>query len=441
MSSFKLGWMLNARNEESIKDLIDAFPDDSTTSATKSKQTLLSSSTTGSSTKCMQSQIWKRVTERLGSQSPDRRLDTDIAEQEMKHNVSLVDIFPNTSVQSATCVLNYILWLRSHRDISSNYEANILRGLIKLVKFRFASTLSEKDISEHDSKSKNATPLDDLLIVKELRRLHRDAGQKAKKSQRSSDEGKKWLEWDEYLEVIQMLKHDLNQMIDKYEADHTVNDDTKSMSRLKKEIATKFQHYLVLSFFASVPDRQRTFRELELGRNFLRVDNVSNSNGNQDASGTDAIWFIKHTADDYKTGSTYGERPPLPLSSTLTPFIDDFLKRWRPALLSESNSSSSFLFLQPKTGNPLTPNSIYQIVSRSCFKYKQKKTNPHLLRDMIVTHIRKNSDASEKELEALALFMGHSVSMVSRVVYVITYSCHEFHICLYQYISNQILLS
>lgn len=32
---------------------------------------------------------------------------------------------------------------------------------------------------------------------------------------------------------------------------------------------------------------------------------------------------------------------------------------------------------------------------------------------MIVTHIRKNSDASEKELEALALFMGHSVSMVS----------------------------
>lgn len=30
---------------------------------------------------------------------------------------------------------------------------------------------------------------------------------------------------------------------------------------------------------------------------------------------------------------------------------------------------------------------------------------------MIVTHIRKNADASEKELEALALFMGHSVSM------------------------------
>ena len=42
---------------------------------------------------------------------------------------------------------------------------------------------------------------------------------------------------------------------------------------------------------------------------------------------------------------------------------------------------------------------------------QNEETNPHLLRDMIVTHIRKNADASEKELEALALFMGHSVSM------------------------------
>lgn len=30
---------------------------------------------------------------------------------------------------------------------------------------------------------------------------------------------------------------------------------------------------------------------------------------------------------------------------------------------------------------------------------------------MIVTHVRKNADASEKELEALALFMGHSIQM------------------------------
>ena len=30
---------------------------------------------------------------------------------------------------------------------------------------------------------------------------------------------------------------------------------------------------------------------------------------------------------------------------------------------------------------------------------------------MIITHIRQNADASEKELEALALFMGHSIQI------------------------------
>ncbi|KAL7460832.1 hypothetical protein ACHAXS_001273, partial [Conticribra weissflogii] len=184
----------------------------------------------------------------------------------------------------------------------------------------------------------------------------------------------------------------------------------------RKEIAVAFQHYLILAFFSCVPDRQRTFRELELGRNFLRVE-TTRSNDNDDtlkSSDSSFVWVIKHTADDYKTGGAYGERPPLPLHPSLTPAIDDFLDRWRPALVNDSEkSTSSFLFLQPRTGHPMTPNSLYQIVSRCCYKYKQKKTNPHLLRDMIVTHVRKNADysASEKGLEALALFMGHSIRM------------------------------
>ncbi len=235
-------------------------------------------------------------------------------------------------------------------------------------------------------------------------------------------------------QVIELIKIDLGELIKTYERDsmpseetETTSDDTtnkderavpekpkklKSLQVQKKEIAVTFQYYLILSFFACVPDRQRTFRELELGRNFLRVETAQQTSegGDDDEAINNDIWIIKHTADDYKTGSTYGERPPLPLLPSLTPSIDDFLERWRPALTSKENPSA-FLFLQPRTGNPLTANSVYQIVSRSCYNYKQKKTNPHLLRDMIVTHVRKNADASEKELEALALFMGHSIKM------------------------------
>ncbi|KAL7486318.1 hypothetical protein ACHAW6_011908 [Cyclotella cf. meneghiniana] len=436
-----LGWALAAREDNDMRDLVGPHSNDE---ADTSKQTdtrsaadntiSLISSSKAANPENIRREMWNRVSIRRQSTIKDKILTPDEMKIELKRHVSLIDIFPDTSTQSATSVLNYILWLRSQRNISSNYEANILRGLIKLVKFRFASTLSETDASSYSSKSKNASPLDDLPLVIELRRLHRDAGQKAKKSQRSSDEGKKWLEWDEYLEVIEMLKCDLIAMIARFEKNSTASKEKNSSSSneltgtqnhhidqkeehkdaiKKKEIATIFQHYLILSFFASVPDRQRTFRELELGRSFLRIDGETSISSNNHAapSAGDGIWVIKHTADDYKTGATYGERPPLPLSVSLTPFIDDFLERWRPSLLSDTNLSSSFLFLQPRTGNPLTPNSIYQIVSRCCYKYKQKKTNPHLLRDMIVTHIRKNADASEKELEALALFMGHSVSM------------------------------
>ena len=44
------------------------------------------------------------------------------------------------------------------------------------------------------------------------------------------------------------------------------------------------------------------------------------------------------------------------------------------------------------------------MVSKSIFDITGKRTNPHLLRDIVVTHVR-GTDASEKELEALALYM------------------------------------
>ena len=362
-------------------------------------------------------QTWQNVLKRTSPASNGE--DND----HLKQSISLYDIFPTSQTESASPILQYVLWLRNERGISPNYEANILRGLIKLVKFRFAREMSSSPLSNQPSSEKNvggtntyatstrSTPLDSLPIVVELRKLHREAGNKGKKAPRSSDEGKKWLEWSEFLQVIQLLKSDLGKLIDNYNKQLEMEEKSeqspakakKSLNAQRKSIATVFQQYLILSFFACVPDRQRTYRELQLGRNFIKVD---------DQEVGSSMWVIKHTAEDYKTGATYGERPPLPLTASLTPEIDDFIDQWRSALdSSTADNPSPFLFLQPRTGNPLTANSVYQIVSRCCYKYKQKKTNPHLLRDMIVTHVRQNGDASEKELEALALFMGHSISM------------------------------
>ena len=43
----------------------------------------------------------------------------------------------------------------------------------------------------------------------------------------------------------------------------------EDLQKIRMAIAVSYQHYLLLSFLACVPDRQRTFRELELDRSFV----------------------------------------------------------------------------------------------------------------------------------------------------------------------------
>jgi hypothetical protein len=311
--------------------------------------------------------------------------------------ITVNEIFPDKNATSAQPIIDFILWLRRTRQISDSYEANMLRGLTKLLKYRYRHE-STADPS-YGEKS-----FGDIPVVRELRKLHRDANRRQIHSTRSSEEERKWLDWDEYLDVVRLLKEDLEKEIQCYEekASSCIKRSNKGDSDrpgaakftpLQRKVATKFQAYLILSFFSCVPDRQRTFRELEIDRSFLRDSKIN-------------CWTIKHGPDDYKTGKTYGDRPPLVLAQELTPAIDDFLERWRPCLQPIGNH----FFVQPRTGKAFTQDTVYSLVARSCFKHTGKKTNPHLLRDMIVTHVR-GSDASEKELEALALYMGHSIAM------------------------------
>ena len=115
---------------------------------------------------------------------------------------------------------------------------------------------------------------------------------------------------------------------------------------------------------------------------------------------------IRHTAADYKTGRQYGERPPMALSSALSEDVDAFIATWRPHL----RPAHPYLFSKRNGAAPLAQQDVSRIFSNTCWRLAGKRTNPHLIRDMVVTHLRR-TDASERELESLALFMGHSVRM------------------------------
>lgn len=251
----------------------------------------------------------------------------------------------------------------------------MIRGLIKFAKFRYSNESQSGDLSRS---------YDDIPAIKELRKLHRDTNKGQKNSARVSNEELKWISWPEYLNVIETLGKDLRLLLEELR-------EKKAPECRRRAIASTYQKYLVLSMLAAVPDRQRTFRELSLGTTFVKHGDA---------------WVIKHGPLDYKTGSSYGDRPPLPIPQSLTTAIDDWIENFRPTF----KPVGDHLFVQPRTGNQLTGDGMYKIVSKTVFQYTGKKTNPHLLRDMVVTHARDGS-ATEKELEALALYMGHSIAM------------------------------
>jgi len=303
--------------------------------------------------------------------------------------LSIFHIIPNKEKESASIIIEFIQWLRTHRNASVSYEANLLRGLIKMLKYRFAE--------ESESEAERNT-FDDIAIIKEVRKLHRYANQRTKLAPRSSNEDQKWITWPEFLHVAECTKQELWKLVEDFKNIEPKDEKDPKYCARQRKVADAFQRWLILAIFANIPDRQRTIREMEIGRTLVK--DYSNDEG------IGYSWIVKHGPEDYKTGSSYGERPAMQLSPELSPAVDDFIENWRPSLSPTTN----FLFVQAKTGNPMTADSIFQRVSRCCFKHTGKRTNPHLLRDMLVTHVR-SSGASENELEALALYMGHSIHM------------------------------
>jgi hypothetical protein len=263
---------------------------------------------------------------------------------------------------------------------------------MKLLKFRFSKESQSDPFSGRNT-------YDDIPLIVEVRKLHRDANKRQKLAPRSSDEKKKWISWPEYLHVVEQTKREVLAQIDEYQKlessqlKYRKGDKKRKYNIQQRLIAEAYTRYLVLAIFANIPDRQRTLRELEIGRTLIKDTETG-------------VWMIKHGPDDYKTGKCYGERPAIHLMKELVPAIDDYIDNWRPAL----EPSTNFLLVQSKTGKPMTSDSIFQRVVRCCYKYAGKKVNPHLLRDILVTHVRE-TNASEKELEALALYMGHSIQM------------------------------
>ena len=284
----------------------------------------------------------------------------------LKRGVSLRDVFPSRESSGAQYAIEYVQWLVDVRGIKSTTEDFQLRSLVALAKW----------VHDHADDDGIAPP-----CVQELIRVQRSARDRAKNAPHAADDDRKWLEWDQFLALVEHLKLECAPL------------DASGKERSARDVAMSVQRYLLFAILACVPDRQRTLRELQLNKTLFQ----------DPSSGT---WMVRHGPDDYKTGGAYGERPALVIDSRVYPALESWLNVHRRVL----SPTHDFVFTRPN-GTPWTVSELSRTFSRTALRCTGQKTNPHLIRDMIVTHVRSQGIASDAELEALARFMGHSSAM------------------------------
>jgi hypothetical protein len=135
-------------------------------------------------------------------------------------------------------------------------------------------------------------------------------------------------------------------------------------------------------------------------------DDYKSNDSDSSVNGGEYRWVIRHGPDDYKTGRDYGVRPPMVIHPKFYPMLEDFVENQRQYL---GDPTHGMLF-STRSGAPLRDKDVHRILTSTSYRLTGKRVNPHLVRDMIITHLR-GTDASERELEALAIYMGHSLAM------------------------------
>jgi hypothetical protein len=327
--------------------------------------------------------------------------------------------FPTKSKRGAALAFEHLQWLSDARKCGAKYEMVALRAFIAAAKFLWGDEDEEDDTER---------PYANVPIVRQLRKINKDAGRRAQNAGSASDVRKKWLSWDQYIDLVRSLED---------ECAPRLHD---GGARSDSAVAWSLQRYLIFGVLSCVPDRQRTIRELEIGRTLFKepagkdaktaraakVEDESSEYQTSDegleivnaertgwidlktsatAEDYDYRWVIRHGPDDYKTGKDYGVRPPMVISPKLYGAMEEWIRARRAHLKPTHN----FLFTS-KNGGPLTDNAVHRLLTSTSYRLTGRRTNPHLIRDMIITHLR-GTDASERELEALAIYMGHSVAM------------------------------
>lgn len=262
----------------------------------------------------------------------------------------------------------------------------------------------------------------DIEVIQALRRISREeTGPRYDTSTSKLPYEKRAASWEQVIDVLRGLQVEVE--LDHKSKWNKYHQAYNFHKRPDTAIASCLQKLLIVCFFVTMPpDRNRTIRELEIGRTFVKgrfrdgvfipSDKVTDG---------ESKWYVHLTPDDYKTGKYYGEywsevpNTPLDGGKDFYQYIDLWIYKYRGLF----KPSHNFLFVrtrppEAKIGEPLNRAGIHARVKTAFIKFIGVPVSPQVLRKMYITYL-KNSKATEAELEAAATAMHHSREMQSKV--------------------------
>jgi len=290
---------------------------------------------------------------------------------------------------------------------NSGTKEAYLGALITLAKYLYRDITDEGEASNYE----------DISVIAKLRIFINKLPKQAKKIDTLP------LTWAEVLEVRERLRLEANEThiyCDRNRRNKVRTE--RHQRRSKSAISASLMRFLVLSMLTVIPpDRQRTFRELRIGKTlkhglFTEAGFISRT---QLANSKDAKYYIHLMPEDYKTGDTYGEFigeiPNIEFKDGSEFY--DYLNRWiyegyREVMLRGENHD--FLFTTIRKGVLLDSKGMCRLVSH-IFKNKTKITvNPHKLRHIFCSYLDE-IQVSDKERDAAAFWMHHSTEMAKNI--------------------------
>jgi hypothetical protein len=231
-------------------------------------------------------------------------------------------------------------------------------------------------------------PYSDVPVMVLLRKQRQSLKKKAKGVPPAADMSLKWLDWDAFVRFVQQLE---SECLPYYNS---------GLPRTLSAIARSIRRYLICALLCYLPpDRQRTLRELEVGKTLLQGGFRPDGFFQPSDSGQWYIWLGK---GDYKTAATYGESMKQ-IPALLVPTLEDWLNRWRAVFQPTHN----FVFTQ-ENGKPYTKASTFSaIIRNAAYRLTGQLLHSHLIRHMLVTYLKRLKVAPEL-LQNVALAMHHS---------------------------------